>query len=224
MTAPWRVATSLEKLLAEINTRSPRRSKASDGGIGNAEHASRESDHNPWVKDGSMGVVTARDFTNDPANGFDSSDFAEWLRTRCKSGAESRVKYIISDRRIASATRENWAWRPYTGPNAHLKHVHVSVLATKGRYDDARSWGWVKPSTPPVGGSGVSKPATPENDMSFKDKHTVTQADVDAWGNGKYSVGDKVSYDELVRFPPAVARVRREMNEKLDAILAQLKK
>jgi hypothetical protein len=64
--------------------------------------------------------------------------------------------------------------------------------------------------------------------VSFKDKHTVTQADVDAWygagKSGKHGVGDQVSYDELVRFPPAVARLRREMTEKLDAILAQLKK
>jgi hypothetical protein len=138
----WRVAKSLDKLLAEINARSPKRSKLSDGGIGDAAHASRDSDHNPWVKDGAMGVVTARDFTDDPTDGFDASNFANWLRERCKSGAERRVKYIISDRRICSGDRDNWAWRTYTGANAHTKHVHVSVLSAKGRYDDDRSWGW----------------------------------------------------------------------------------
>ncbi|GAB6898177.1 hypothetical protein [Kineosporia succinea] len=138
----WRMAKSLDKLLAEINGRSPQRSKDSDGGIGDAAHASRESDHNPWVQDAGIGVVTARDFTDDPGAGFDASSFAAWLRARCKAGTETRVKYIISDRRICSGTRENWSWRPYSGPNSHTKHVHVSVLASKGRYDDGRSWGW----------------------------------------------------------------------------------
>lgn len=210
---PWRMAKSLDKLLVEINTRSPERSRISDGGIGDAEHASRDSDHNPWVKTSTgLGIVTARDFTNDPVHGFDSSDFAEWLRKRCASGAEKRVKYVISDRRIASATHDAWAWRPYTGSNPHEHHVHVSVLPAPGRYDDVRSWGWVQP------------PSRPESSMSFSDQHTVTAADVAAWGpDAKYAVGQKVSYDELVRFPPATERLRRELEERLDRIEKLLK-
>lgn len=156
----WRVAEALDVLLDEINTRSPKRSKKSDGSIGDAAHASRNSDHNPWVKDGTTGVVTARDFTNDPANGFDSSDFAEWLRRRCKAGTEVRVKYIISDRRIASESfsaadrakgRKAWEWWPYNGLNAHLQHVHVSVSSAKKVYDSKAPWGWEaagKPAPP----------------------------------------------------------------------------
>lgn len=152
MAAPWRVADSLQTLLEEINARAPRRSKASDGSIGDAAHASRDSDHNPWVKDGASGVVTARDFTDDPDDGFDASSFADWLRARCKAGTENRVKYIISDRRIASATKD-WAWRTYNGPNAHTKHVHVSVHPTKTLFDSTKAWGWAalaKPK-PPTG-------------------------------------------------------------------------
>lgn len=208
----WRVARSLDKLLDEINRRSPNRSKKSDGGIGNAEHASRDSDHNPWVTLNGLGIVTARDFTHDPDDGFDAGEFADWLRKRCRAGSEHRVKYIISNRRIASATKENWAWRPYTGPNAHQHHVHVSVLSTPGRYDDERSWGWVQ------------APATEEDDMSFTDKHKVTAADVAAWGpDSKYSVGEEVSYDELLRFPPSVERLRRETADRLDRIEKLLK-
>jgi hypothetical protein len=143
----WRVAGSLGVLLNEINLRSPARSKVSDGAIGDAAHATRDSDHNPWVKDGSMGVVTARDFTNDPEHGFDSSDFAEWLRKRCKAGTERRVKYIISDRRIASDI-DGWAWRRYTGSNPHEHHVHVSVESTKALYDGKGSWGWLAAGQP----------------------------------------------------------------------------
>lgn len=142
----WRVAKSLLELLDEINRRSPDRSKLSDGFLGNAAHQSRDSDHNPWVQDGVVGVVTAGDFTNDPDDGFDSSDFANWLRERCRAGDETRVKYVISDRRIASAStkpgHKHWDWRPYDGPNAHLHHVHVSVRSEKSNYDDTSPWGW----------------------------------------------------------------------------------
>lgn len=144
----WRIARSLDTLLAEINQRSPNRDKASDGGIGNAEHATRASDHNPWVKDRGVGIVTARDFDNDPDSGFDSSSFAEWLRKRCKAGTEKRVKYIISDRRIASEIG-SWTWRKYSGPNAHLSHVHISVLPIKARYDNTAAWGWYSPAPKP---------------------------------------------------------------------------
>lgn len=150
MARPWRVADSLQKLLDEINTRSPRRSKASDGAIGDAAHATRDSDHNPWVIDGASGVVTARDFTDDPEDGFDASSFADWLRARCAAGTENRVKYIISDRRIASS-RDGWAWRKYSGVNAHTKHVHVSVHESKIHFDNTVSWGWqalAKPKAP----------------------------------------------------------------------------
>lgn len=142
----WRVAASLLALRDEIDRRSPDRSKASDGTIGNAAHAARSSDHNPWVKDGDTGVVTAADFTNDPAHGFDSSDFADWLRERCRDGDETRVKYVISDRRIASAAlkpgHKHWDWRAYDGPNAHLHHVHVSVRSDRAHYDNTSPWGW----------------------------------------------------------------------------------
>ncbi|HLS12906.1 MAG TPA: hypothetical protein VK095_00175, partial [Beutenbergiaceae bacterium] len=136
----WRVARSLDKLLAQINAAYPNRSKRSDGSIGDAAHASRSSDHNPWIRYGGVGVVSARDFTHDPANGFNSYTFADRLRRECAAGRESRVKYIISNGRIASGTRNAWAWRRYTGANPHSSHVHVSVSSTRSRYDDASAW------------------------------------------------------------------------------------
>ena len=42
----WRVARSLDVLLGQLNALAPERSKASDGSIGDAAHASRSSDHN----------------------------------------------------------------------------------------------------------------------------------------------------------------------------------
>ena len=55
----WRVAESLQRLLDQVNQMAPVRSKASDGAIGDASHQTRDSDHNPWVTDGNIGVVTA---------------------------------------------------------------------------------------------------------------------------------------------------------------------
>lgn len=134
----WRVAKSLERLLAQINERWPDRSKDSDGGIGNAEHASRSSDHNPWVKDGKMGVVTARDFTHDPRHGCDSYVLAQALL----DSRDPRIKYVISNRRIAAGSRgpSPWRWRPYSGKNPHDHHCHVSVVDDKSLYDDEADW------------------------------------------------------------------------------------
>lgn len=142
----WRVAKSLDQLLAEINASAPNRSKASDGSIGDEDHQTTNSDHNAHCQGW---VVTARDFTHDPANGFDSYAYADWQRQRCRGDIlingtrEIRVKYIISNRRIASPT-DNWAWRTYNGENAHDKHCHVSVDCTAegGYMDSTEPWGW----------------------------------------------------------------------------------
>lgn len=136
----WRMAKSLDVLLATVNAEFPGRSKASDGGIGNAEHASRDSDHNPWVMDGKTGVVTARDFTNDPAHGLVSESLAEALR----ASRDPRIKYIISNRKIAASYpaggKPAWAWRPYSGANAHNHHCHLSVHPEKALYDSTAPW------------------------------------------------------------------------------------
>lgn len=130
----WRVAKSLETLRKQINDARPTRSRASDGTIGDAAHASRKSDHNPWVKDGSMGVVTAWDVTHDPKGGVDAHALAEHMRNT----RDPRIKYIISNRRICSS--DTWQWRTYSGSNPHSAHVHISVKDSKGHYDDARAW------------------------------------------------------------------------------------
>lgn len=135
----WRVARSLDVLLDEINEMAPHRSKVADGAIGDAAHASRTSDHNPWVRSGSTGVVTARDFTHDPARGCDAGEIAEFVRRLGKSG-DRRVKYVISNARIASEIGD-WKWRPYRGINAHRHHVHVSVSEEKRFYDSTARWG-----------------------------------------------------------------------------------
>lgn len=144
-----RLANSLVRLRDQVNAAYPGRSTASDGWIGNAAHAASASDHNP----NSQGVVCALDLTNDPANGFDVHALAERLRVN----RHPNLRYIISNRRIASAGT-NWNWQPYYGSNAHDKHAHFSVgnpttTTEDGRstsnYDDARDWA-IYGSTPSV--------------------------------------------------------------------------
>jgi Domain of unknown function (DUF1906) len=132
MVANWRMARSLDRLLAQINAMAPGRSKVTDGGLGDAEHASRVSDHNPWVgpaSDGKM-LVTARDFTHDPAGGLDCG----WLAARLTASRDPRVKYLIWNREIW----QRGSWESYTGNNPHTSHLHVSVVP--GMADDISPW------------------------------------------------------------------------------------
>ena len=149
----WYVAHSLDQLLAEINASAPHRNKASDGSIGDASHSASTSDHNPCD---CHNAVCARDFTHDPAGGFDSYAFANWLAERTK-GPEARVKYIISNGRIASGQGQGHpvgVWRPYDGSNPHDHHVHVSVRHGSELFNNAGNWGW----------SGSSGPTPPEEE------------------------------------------------------------
>lgn len=139
----WRMARSLDVLLAEVNTSAPGRSKASDGGIGDAAHATRTSDHNPWVKVNGVGVVRARDVTHDPAGGLDAAALADHLAGLLgKHPALGTGGYVIFNGRIISTSRLDEGWRPYTGLNAHRQHVHISV-GLNG-FDNTTPWGWGK--------------------------------------------------------------------------------
>ena len=132
----WRLANSLKTLLAQVNEAWPLRSKASDGTIGDPAHAARKSDHNP----GADGVVQALDITHDPEHGVVAGDIADALI----ASRDSRIRYVISNARIARSYDgpgyEAWEWTPYTGANAHRKHVHVSVRDGATFYDDPREW------------------------------------------------------------------------------------
>jgi transglycosylase-like protein with SLT domain len=132
----WRVAKSLDRLLDQVNQLAPNRKKASDGSIGDTDHQKRDSDHNPWVIDGNVGVVTARDITHDPKNGCDAQAIADAI----VSSKDKRVKYIIWNRKICNSKVSPWKWRPYGGTNPHTKHIHISVLPQKSKYDDESDW------------------------------------------------------------------------------------
>lgn len=124
-----RAAYSLKTLLGQINAKFPYRDKASDGGIGDAAHATRVSDHNP----DSTGVYHAYDFDHDPdSNGLD----CRVLWSALLGSRDNRIKYVIFNRVIWSPVSGS---RVYTGVNAHTQHLHLSVNSSNG--DDGRQWG-----------------------------------------------------------------------------------
>lgn len=136
----WRVAFSLDELLGHLDARFPTRDRASDGGIGDARHATQTSDHNPWfgpAADGKM-LVTARDYTHDPAAGLDMHVLTDQLQ----ASRDPRLKYVIFDRWLMD-TRPNfnpWRWVRYLGANPHTTHMHVSVMPNLALADDRRPW------------------------------------------------------------------------------------
>ncbi len=126
----WRVAKSLLKLREQFDTLAPDRDKSNDGTIGDTRHQASVSDHNPDDR----GIVHAMDISHDPGHGVDTWQIADQLRL----SHDKRVKYIISNSRIASSTVHPWAWRPYSGANPHDHHMHVSV--TDEGEDDGAPW------------------------------------------------------------------------------------
>lgn len=138
------VDKSLDVLLKQLNDHAPNRSKASDGSIGDAAHASRDSAHNPQDTEDSQDhndpdhQVDARDFTHDPAHGADMADFTEQLRV---SRDERLYLVIFNHRQFSSYARDGhppFTWRPYSGSDPHTGHAHVEV--NDYHNDDTRPW------------------------------------------------------------------------------------
>jgi peptidoglycan hydrolase-like protein with peptidoglycan-binding domain len=106
------------------------------------------------VKDGTTGIVTARDFTHDPANGADMHKIVAQLVKR----RDPRIKYIIWHKQMWRSYDKPglpaWTASAYTGTNGHTKHAHVSVKSEKASYDSTMPWGLSK-------SGGASTPQAP---------------------------------------------------------------
>lgn len=122
-----------EVLRNQINKRWPNRDKRSDGWIGDADHQSRVSDHNPDSK----GLVHAIDIDEDLKG---SKNDNVWLADQLIAYAREkrpgwvRLKYVVYENRIASGTyaSQNWTWR--NGDYGHDIHMHIS-FTTLGETD-----------------------------------------------------------------------------------------
>lgn len=121
-------------LREQLNERFPKRDKRSDGWIGNAEHASRRSDHNPDKR----GWVHALDIDEDFGAPGDAEVFASQLIAYCRAGLDhGRILNVVYENRVASGTfqRTFWTWRP--DPRlGHTSHIHISF--TQAAEQDGR--------------------------------------------------------------------------------------
>lgn len=162
----WQLAVSLQDLRTEINARWPGRDKTSDGSVGDTRHRATKSDHNP---DGG-GIVRAIDIDRDGPRGV---DIGTEIAAALKASQDGRIKYVIFRGRMFSSyptgSYPAWTWRPYSGINAHMAHVHVSVRAghVGGR---GGPWGvGARPVTPPAPKPAPVRPApVPEDDVMSK--------------------------------------------------------
>lgn len=131
MAAP-RMVKSLQTFREQVNKLAPKRSKASDGWVGDKAHSMRKSDHNPEPD----GTVDAFDLTHDPKNGVDIQKVCDALI----ASKDKRISYLICNGMIISGAggTKPWVKRAYTGANKHTKHLHVSVK--DAGQDDTTPW------------------------------------------------------------------------------------
>lgn len=119
------------QLREQIDDAFPDRLRNSDGWIADARHvAGGKSDHIPL-----KGVVYAIDVDRDLSGKSGKPDLMPYLANQIRIAAkrDKRIKYIIFDRKIASA-KSLWRWVPYRGTNPHSSHCHIS-FSSKGEAD-----------------------------------------------------------------------------------------
>ena len=136
--ADWILIPCLRALFMEFDRIAPSRDRASDGSIGDAAHQKEVSDHNP-DETGSVPIHDADHINEvhaiDVDNNLRESDLTmekvvQFLLGRCRSGAEKRLRYIIYNRRIWSAS-SGWVQKAYAGPSPHTEHAHFSAVCVR---------------------------------------------------------------------------------------------
>lgn len=145
--ADWVLVPCLVQLRTEFNAIAPNRDHASDGSIGDAAHQAEVSDHNP----DETGSVPIRDAdSKNEVHAIDVDDtlragdvtmekVVQFLLGRCRSGAEKRLRYIIYNRRIWSAS-SGWVQKTYTGASPHTEHAHFSASYDTAHEASTASW------------------------------------------------------------------------------------
>lgn len=137
----------LVQLFDEFDFIAPSRDHASDGDIGNTAHQAEVSDHNP-DETGKVPIHDADKINEihaiDVDNNLNESDLTmekcvQFLLGRCRSGAEKRLRYIIYNRRIWSAS-SGWVQKTYTGASAHTEHAHFSASYETNLEASKASW------------------------------------------------------------------------------------
>ncbi len=197
--SPYLVAC-LVQLRAEFNAVSPKRDKGADGWIGDAKHRTEVSDHNP----DSQGRVLALDIdsTGPWPQPFDT--YVQGIVARQKAGYDTRLEYVIWNRRIASRS-SRWVWETYTGTtDPHTGHAHFSA-----RHDHT--------------GNTNSAPWAVEDEVTPDDIAKIVSAVWDAGfgtGTSRETSGERLGHIDTV-VDDLAAKVA-DLETKVDTLLARL--
>lgn len=119
MSKPWHVNEGLAGLVVQLLNRYR---FMTIGTIGDAQHRSEVSDHNPNAagRVNAADLMLGRFFTE-----ADALELIPFLIT------DPRTKYLIHDRRIwrdpVGHTAAEAGWHDYTGTDPHTDHIHLSV-------------------------------------------------------------------------------------------------
>lgn len=227
MATSWHLAPSLAQLRREINARWPNRDKSTDGSVGDLSHAARASDHNP----NSRRSVNAIDIDEDGIDAWGLVDLAI---------TDPRVNYVIYERKIWQRKHGSKP-RPYSGINAHTKHIHVSIIQSVAAEQNTAPWGiakigassGIKPST----GGTTAKPSTTnpkpnnqseEDELMALSKETLNQIatavlTVPVTANGKKAALVQHMADGFVD-DDAQSRKLAELDGKIAALAQQVAK
>jgi hypothetical protein len=201
-------------LFDQLDDRYPNRSRASDGTIGDAAHASRDSDHNLWYPPPKGGLVTAGDFTHDPANGPDINRLSDELA----ASRDPRIKFMIANALIMD-TRPGfspWRWVPYRGSNKHTSHLHLSVM-DNSLCEDPRLW-----DLPMLGGRGTFPVPLPPSgnhgsipDIEVGDRGPLVLK-LQQWLNRMFPAYSKLVADGI--YGPATADVLKQFQRRAGVV------
>lgn len=184
---PWVNIPASISLLNEFNALGPNRDKASDGSVGDLAHQEGVSDHNPDETGNTGGQSDVDDINEVHARDIDHSGpwpagwnmerfIQEVLLPRCRAGTERRLRYIIYNRRIWSAS-DGWRQRAYAGKNGHEQHAHFSF-----RYGSGSAPSNPEQITDPWGLlAAVQAASKSEEDMPITKADVTTIATADIW-------------------------------------------
>jgi peptidoglycan hydrolase-like protein with peptidoglycan-binding domain len=117
----WHLNAALTQFRAEVNATFPKRDKQSDGTVGDLAHQAGSSEHNP-DPDGSVDAWDCDvdlDGTND-----DHGPAAKIEALKQAFQAHPASQLWIHNGQIANRDVGKWKRRPYTGKNAHHRHIH----------------------------------------------------------------------------------------------------
>jgi hypothetical protein len=145
----WILIAAGKSLMAAFDVLAPGRDHTSDGTIGDTAHvAEGNSDHLPDEDYAALRNLDADHINEvhaiDVDNDLRESDLTmekvvQFLLGRCRSGAEKRLRYIIYNRRIWSAS-SGWVQKAYTGASAHTEHAHFSFSYVTSLEASTASW------------------------------------------------------------------------------------